>query len=303
MILLAVNCPLYQPEILKADGHRRHRLFCVEKLLTIPKMHDTIAKPLYGTVPLYGTMSNVQSVKRAISILEAIASTPAGMGVTEVAHRVDLPKTTVARLLSTLEEAQAVERLNDSHGFRIGSRLVAIASQVPYTQRLTAIARPHLLELAEATSEAVNLCCLEGDQVLYLDQVQGQYQLQIRDWTGNRLPLHVVSPGKVLLAYSSKEVRQHYLNRPLGPFTEKTITDPQLLQQQLEAIRAQGYATAHDEFEEGIVGIAAPIHDKAGQVVATVNVYGPAFRFPAQGKDETVTQLVIQTAQKIAARL
>jgi len=248
-------------------------------------------------------MPNVQSVKRAISILEAIASTPQGIGVTEVAHRVDLPKTTVARLLNTLEEAQAVERLSESHGFRIGPRIVAIASQIPYTQHLTTMARPYLLELAEATSEAVNLCCLDGDQVRYLDQVQSQYQLQIRDWTGYRLPLHVVSPGKILLAYGSKEMRQHYLSRPLEQFTEKTITDPQVLQQELDAIRTQGYASAYDEFEEGIVGIAAPVHDKTGQVVATVNVYGPGFRFPAEGEAEKITRLVVQTAHKIAARL
>lgn len=266
-------------------------------------MRDNIGKPLYGTAPLYGTMSNVQSVKRAISILEAIASTPHGIGVTEVAHRVDLPKTTVARLLSTLEEVQAIERLNDSSDFRIGSRLVAIASQIPYTQHLTAIARPYLLELAEATSEAVSLCCLDGDQVHYLDQVQSQYQLQIRDWTGNRLPLHVVSPGKILLANASQETRQHYLGRPLAKFTAKTITDPQVLERQLETIKTQDYALAYDEFEEGIVGIAAPIRDKAEQVVAAVNVYGPGFRFPLEDEGEAITQMVIQTAHKIAARL
>ncbi len=248
-------------------------------------------------------MANVQSVERAFAILEEIANHNSGIGVTKIARNVDLPKSTVSRLLSTLECVKAVERLADNDGFQIGEGILNLAASTPYPRQLISIARPYLLELAEVTGETVNLCLPDGDQVHYIDQVDSQYHLQIQDWTGYRFPLHVTSNGKIFLAYWSEEALAQYVSRPLQSYATKTITTPEVLRQELAQIRSQGYAWAKGESEEEIVGIAAPVQDKTGQVIASVCAGGPAFRFPPEGKWAEMSALVVEIGQKISARI
>ena len=143
-------------------------------------------------------MSSVQSVERAFSVLRCLASGPAG--VSEVAERSHLPKSTVSRLLSTLNELGAVDQLGAGGDYRIGDLLVELAAAAQPGRSLVAIARPHLVQLREALGEATGLSVLDGHDVLYLDHVEADHPVQVRDWTGERLPAHLVSSGFVLLA-------------------------------------------------------------------------------------------------------
>jgi DNA-binding IclR family transcriptional regulator len=247
-------------------------------------------------------MSNIQSVKRAFAILRAVAAHPKGAGVTEIAHQVGLPISTVARLLTTLEGEEAIERVPNRIGFRIGAGTIALVLQVPYHRHLTILARPCLLELAEITREAVGLCLLDGDWMHVADLIRSQRRVQVANAAGERFPLYATSPGKVLLASLPEETRDRYLARPLQPFTPKTLTDADLLRQQLNTIREQGYAWVREELDE-ISGVSAPIYADTGKVVAAVNLYGPSFRFPPEGQTDEITRLVIQTGQKITVRL
>ena len=247
-------------------------------------------------------MSNIQSVKRAFSILRAIAANSKGLGITDIAHQVGLPISTVARLLATLEELEAIERVPNRGGFRIGGGTIALVLQVPYHRHLTILARSCLLELAETTREAVGLSLLDGDAMVVVDLIRSQRRVQVADATGDRFPPYATSPGKVLLAQLPEEVLDRYLARPLERFTPKTITDPHLLRQQLVTIREQGYAWVGEEFDE-IAGVSAPIQDDMGKVVAAINVYGPAFRFPPDGQIDEITCLVVEAAHKITARI
>ncbi len=246
-------------------------------------------------------MSNIQSVKRAFAILKAVAAHPEGVGLGRIAKQVDLPKSTVSRMLSTLKTIKAVERTPYGEGFRIGPETVALALQPPY---LTAIARPYLMELAQTTNETVNLCLPDGNQTHYVNQVQSQHEVQVRDWTGIRTSfLHVISPGKIFLAYWPAERLEDYLARPLERFTRHAITDPDILRQHLAKIRQQGYAWVYEEFEKGLVGVSAPIQNRSGQVIAAVNVSGPLFRFPPEGRDNEIRRLVVETGHKISQQL
>lgn len=233
--------------------------------------------------------------------MKVIATQSGGIGLTEVANQVDLPKSTVSRMLATLEEIDAVERLPGSDGFRIGQAVVSLALHVPYTQHLITIARPHLLKLAELTGEAVSLCLPDGDRAHYVDQVQSRHHIQVRDWTGSRLAMHVVSPGKVFLAYWSAVALTGYLARPLEKYTAHTLTDPAALRQRLVQIREQGYDLTFEEFAEGLNAAAAPIFDKSGQVIAAINIYGPAFRFPPDGGQAEVIRWLLDASDKIGA--
>lgn len=247
-------------------------------------------------------MSNIQSIQRAFAILRAVAANPKGLGLTEIAHQVGLPISTVARLLATLEGEQAVERAPNRVGFRIGPGTISLVLQVPYHRHLTILARPCLLELAEATREAVGLCLLDGDKLHVVDLIRSPRRVQVADATGDRFPAYVTSPGKVLLAYLPEETLERYLAHPLESYTPKTVTDPKVLRQQLALIREQGYSWVFEELEE-IAGVSAPIRDDTGKVIAAVNLYGPAFRFPPEGQKEEITCLVIETGHKITARI
>ncbi len=249
-------------------------------------------------------MENIRVIERAFDILKVIAAETTGVGLTEIANQVDLPKSTVARILSSLEKnVEAVERTPDDKGYRIGPGILALTARVPYPQLLNAVAQPHLLELVDATGEAAALCLPDGDQVYVNEQIQGQHQIQVRDWTGERLPAHVNSAGKIFLAYWPAKTLERYLARPLERFTANTVTLPDQLRRQLAEIREHDYTWVFDEYEEGLGGVAAPIRDKTEKVIAAVNLYGPTFRFPPKGKKDQISQLVINTSIKITKQI
>ncbi|MCB0156216.1 MAG: helix-turn-helix domain-containing protein, partial [Anaerolineae bacterium] len=121
--------------------------------------------------PTIRNSDTIQSVARAFKILEVIAAQPNGVGVTEIAQQVALPKSTVARFLSTLEGVQAIERLPAGEGYSVGAGLISLMAQVPFSKHLATVVRPFLQELAQATGETTNLCLPHGDQAHYVDQV------------------------------------------------------------------------------------------------------------------------------------
>lgn len=246
-------------------------------------------------------MSGVQSIERAFAVLRKLSSGPAG--VTELAERVELPKSTVSRILSTLEALGAVEQMSPGGPYRIGELMMDIVSSVLPGRGLLDSAQPHLVELMEVTGEATGISVLDGTDVLYLDQVESPNPVQVRDWTGTRIPLHVVSSGLVLLAHAPADVQQAYLDGPLESFTGRTVVAPDAVRRRLADVRRQGYVWVIEEFSEGINSVAAPLHDTKGRVIAALHAHGPAYRFPVTGQEQRVADLVVATAARIDARL
>jgi IclR family transcriptional regulator, acetate operon repressor len=223
-------------------------------------------------------MSAVQSVERAFSIIGCLAS--GTTGVSEIAERVDLPKSTVSRLLVTLVEIGVVEQTGPGGGYRLGSYLYELAGNANPVPSLLAHARPHLVELVGSVGESAGLSILDGHDVLYLDQVNATGNIQVRDWTNERVKAHVVSSGLVLLAFGAPETVDDLLTEPLTAMTPRSITDPVLLRERLATIRHSGFAWVVDELSEGLSSVAAPVLDSTGRAVAAVHVHGPSFRFP-----------------------
>jgi len=242
-------------------------------------------------------MTTVQSIDRAFSVLRALI--PGAAGVTEIADRVNLPKSTVSRLLSTLEEVGAVEQVAVGGGYRIGAGMAELAGAARPGRTLVAAARPQLLELARATGEAAGLSVPDGVEMLYLDQVNPDTELQVRDWTGTRIPMHAVPSGQVAMAAMTEGELDAYLAAPLAALTPHTIVDPARLRARLAEVRRNGYALAVDEFAEGLSSIAAPITDGAGSVVAALHVYGPTYRFHTERDPAELGALVVDTASRI----
>jgi DNA-binding IclR family transcriptional regulator len=246
-------------------------------------------------------MSGVQSIERAFAVLRCLAGGAAG--VTDVADRVDLPKSTVSRLLSTLEDLHVVEQVTGGGPYRLGPGLLEIAAMVLPGRSLVGAARPHLVELMHKTGEATGLSVLDGRDVHYLDQVESENAVQVRDWTGQRVPAHVVSSGLVLLAHGGDDVIDAYLDRPLERFTAHTVVEHRAVRKRLRSVVADGYAWVHEEFETGINSVAAPLFDVDGNVVASVHAHGPSYRFPGESDDASVGDLVVAAARRIESHL
>jgi DNA-binding IclR family transcriptional regulator len=222
--------------------------------------------------------------------------------VTEVADRVDLPKSTVARLLGSLAREGVVEQVPGGTRYRLGARIASLAAGVASTTSLVAVARPHLVELASALGETAGLSVPDGFQVHYIDQVDTTHQVQIRDWTGTRVPMHAVSSGLLILASWPEAELERFLERPLERFTPRTMTDPSTLRERLAQIRTDGYAWVHEEFAEGLNSVAAPIADRSGAVVAAVHVHGPSYRFPDEADQAAIGTQAVKAAARISAR-
>lgn len=246
-------------------------------------------------------MSRVQSIERAFAVLSALAEGP--RGVTDVADQVALPKSTVARLLASLQREGVVEQVPGGRAYRLGGRIATLAGGVPSAASLVAVARPHLVELASAAGEAAGLSVPDGFLVHYVDQVDTSHQVQVRDWTGTRVPMHAVSSGQVFLANLPPAVLEEGLSGPHERFTAHTLTEAAALRERVARVRAAGCAWVREEFAEGLVSVAAAVTDAAGEVVAAVHVHGPSYRFPGARDEVGISVAVMSAAARISSRL
>lgn len=248
-----------------------------------------------------GPLSRVQSIERAFAVLAALGDGPAG--VTDVAGRVGLAKSTAARMLASLEREGAVEQVPGETRYRLGPRLAVLASGHHDARGLVAIAHPTLTQLAAEIGEAAGLSVPDGRTVHYIDQVDSPNPVQVRDWTGSRVPMHAVSSGQVFLAHLPPPALARFLADPLEPFTRHTLIDAGALLERLRDVRRNGHAWVHEEFDEGIASVAAPIAGPDGEVVAAVHVHGPTYRFPPAGLDAEIAASIVAAGARIGARL
>jgi DNA-binding IclR family transcriptional regulator len=245
----------------------------------------------------------VQSIQRAFAVLRALGDGP--LGVTEVAAASRIPKSTAARLLSALSAEGAVEQVPGERRYRLGPDLLAIAKGLDETWDIVAIARPALVDLATELGEAAGVAIRDGWTVQYVDQVEppNPNPVQVRDWTGTRIPLHAVSSGQVFLAQLAAPVLARYLAEPVEAFTPRTLTDAPALLERLREIRREGHAWVRDEYSVGLTAAAAATADARAEVVAAVHVHGPSYRFPPPGEEDRIAAAVRTAAARIGARL
>jgi DNA-binding IclR family transcriptional regulator len=222
--------------------------------------------------------------------------------VSELSARVSLPKSTVSRLLATLEAIGAVEQVTPGGVYQMGDVIVNLARASTRTADLVVSARPHLIELALLTGEATGISVLDGSEVHYLDQVASDHAVQVRDWTGERVAAHVVSSGLVLMAALPHADLDAMLAAPLARFTDRSIVDVVALRSRLSEVREHGYAWVHGEFIADVNSVAAPVRSSKGEVIAAIHVHGPSYRFPADGAT-AATRQVVSAATRLSQRL
>ena len=243
---------------------------------------------------------SVQSVDRAVSILQVLAHR-GPTAVTDVANELGIHKSTVFRLLYTLEARGLVDQTGVRGRYQLGHGVVQLAAGASRKLDLSQMSRRICENLAEQVGESVSVDLADGDSVLSLDQVIGTASVTSVNWVGKRTPMHATSSGKVFLAFMPPEQRLAYFREPRQRFTEHTRTGQRDLETQLELVRTRGYGATLEEYEIGLAAVAAPIRDLDGQVVAAISISGPNFRINAE-TIPVLAQHVIEAADEISQR-
>jgi DNA-binding IclR family transcriptional regulator len=253
-------------------------------------------------VELREASGQIQSVQRAVLLLKAFDGEATELGISELSRAVQLPKSTVARFLATMEQAGLVERVPHSDKYRLGFLLVRLAGSVTHFADLRGVAHAVLVRLSERSQESVHVGVLDGCEVVNVEQLAAPHLIRETNWLGRRTPLHCAANGKAILAFQGEPLIAAVLARPLARITPATITDPRLLRAELAEVRSRGYAFSVGEVEAGLNGVAAPIRNAQGAVFAAVSVSGPAYRVPVSRLDELGT-LVVAAAEELSVRL
>lgn len=244
----------------------------------------------------------LSSVANAARLLKQFTRGETDLGVTELAHRLRLGKSTVHRLLTTLQEEQFIEQDRESGRYRLGLAVFELggAASAP-TDLHQAVLMP-MASLRVRTGETVHVAVLDGREVVYVERLESPHTLRLFLEVGRRNEAHATATGKCLLAHLPEAQLERLLRGwQLPAKTDYTITDPARLRTELQQIRAQGYARNMHESEVGIVSIAAPIRQPTGHVIAALGVAGPATRLePMLGQ---VVHAVVEAAAATSHRI
>jgi DNA-binding IclR family transcriptional regulator len=238
------------------------------------------------------------SVTKALRLLDVFRSEGPVLGVSELARRAGVAKSTAFRLLALLEEAELVER--EGRGYRLSWRLFELGNTVQHRwpSGLREIAAPWLTEVFVRSNHVVHLTVLDGSDVLFLDKVSGPKSMRIPSSVGARLPATVSASGKVMLAFGPPARVREIVESGLPRRTQFSLSEPSRLVAELQRIRQAGYACDREEATLGVVGVAAPVINGAN-VNAAGAVVGPAHRFDLDG----CATLVRHAARRIAIDL
>jgi IclR family KDG regulon transcriptional repressor len=245
-------------------------------------------------------MKLVQSIERALDILEAFTHDQSELGLLEIGKKVGLPKGTTFRILYTLVGRGYVLQDNKSGRYRLGPRAFELGSVAVTHMELRRVAHPHLVELRDITGETVHLVIQDKGEILYIDKVDSPQSIRMNSFVGQRLPMHSTAVGKALLAFlTDAEVKLIVETRGLKPSTPKTITSVEALHAHLGLIRKQGFAVDDEESEGGLCCVAAPIRNYTGKVVSAISISAPVMRLDSD-KIPEVAEKVQECARRIS---
>lgn len=223
----------------------------------------------------------VRAVEKALSILELFTLDKPELRVVDMVAQLGLHKSTVHRLVLTLERVGYLRRNVQRGSYSLGLRLVELGALAISNLELRGQARPHLERLRQDLGQTVHMAVLDGPDIVYIEKIEGKTGVQLYSAVGRRVPCHCTALGKVLLAFQPREFARDVLaTRAMRRYTPSTIVDPDEFLRHLDVVRERGYALDVQEHELLVHCVAAPIRDHTGSVIAAVSVtfIGSVFR-------------------------
>lgn len=247
-----------------------------------------------------------QSVEKTLFIIETLANSSLPMRLSELAKAVDMPSSTVLRMVNTLVKlGYARQEEEMPRRYSLTTRFLRIGQQAAEHTDIREIAHPFLVQLSDKTGESTCLSICEKDKVRYLDVVEGSGSLiAIRQRVGGSAQMHCTGSGKLyLMQYTDEQLDDFIRERGLPALTPNTVTNKAELCHELNACRERGYATDNEECEAGVRCVAAPIYDYAGKIAAVISITGVLSRMQKIRMEMEMVPLVCQAAKDVTGIL
>jgi IclR family KDG regulon transcriptional repressor len=249
-----------------------------------------------------GNTGRLSSVATAMRLLKAFSEREVEIGISDLAKRLGVAKSTVHRLAVTLVSEGMLEQNPDSGKYRLGLSLFRLGALVRHRMDVSIEARHLLRELREKANETVHLAVLDGAEIMYVYNLESTQAIRMRSDIGVRKPAYCTAEGQAMLAYQPADGIDRVIRAGLPSRTPQTITDPATLRKALDLVRQRGCAIEDEESEIGMRCIAAPIRDDSGDVIAAIGLAGPVSRLSKKALASFIPH-VIETAAAISARL
>ncbi len=246
--------------------------------------------------------ARLSSVATAFRLLNAFSEEEVEIGVSALAKRLGIAKSTVHRLAVTLVSEGILEQNPENEKYRLGINLFRLGALVRQRMNLSNEAKPHLIELREWTNETVHLAILNQSQIMYVYNLESRQAIRARSDVGVRKPAYCTAEGLVMLAFQTDEAVNTLIADGLTARTMRTSTDPARLRARLREVRQSGFAIEDEESEVGMRCVAAPVREASGAVIAAVAVAGPVSRL-SKKTIQGIVPMVVRTAEAISARL
>jgi DNA-binding IclR family transcriptional regulator len=244
-----------------------------------------------------------QVLDRTFQILDILSSDGMGQGVTELAEKLQLHKSTTHRLIMVLESSRYVEKDGASGKYRLGSRIIELGLSALSRLDLYQVSRPHLRDLVAVTGETAHIGVMRDGEIVSLLNWESTQTLRTPSTIGTRHPVHCSSLGKAILAFSHADDLERFLHkRTFERYTRNTITSHDTFRKELESIRRIGYAIDDEEREDGLRCIGAPVFSSSGDVVAAVSIAGPVFRI-TRDRTSALASAVMKASETISGSL
>jgi DNA-binding IclR family transcriptional regulator len=245
--------------------------------------------------------NHAPSVERALDVIGLLAGSENPMSLAEILAKLSIPRQSLIRILNTLCNRGVVERTGQRGFYRLGMKLLYFGDRLQDKIKLRSIGRPLMRDLAEKTRKTVELSTLDRDQLVLIEQVEGSEGIRLYSRVGSAYPyFHAVAAGKIYLADMTHEKRHKALAAiGLPPVTENTITDPDVLEEEIRRIQEKGYAFEDQELRDGVRRLVAPIYDHANRLAGCVGVAATIFSLEMDQKEDLAAQ-VIETAKRIS---
>jgi DNA-binding IclR family transcriptional regulator len=222
--------------------------------------------------------------------------------VIELGKRLNLHKSTVSRILSSLQAEGFVSQNPETSKYRLGVGLVSLAGVALGRLNVRGVAQPHLNALVEVSQETVNVVVLDGRECVNVERVASPKQIRYVGWIGRRMPLHCTAAGKVMLAFMPRPERDELLKGSLTRYTSQTVTEKVKMDHDLDVICQQGYGIVHEEFEDEFSAIAAPVFNHSRSVAGAISISGPTYRM-GPGQIEAFVGPLLDTANTASAEM
>ena len=246
--------------------------------------------------------ARLSSVANSIRLMTSFSGEEDELGITTLATRLRLAKSTVHRLATTLTSAGFLEQNSDTGKYRLGVALFELGALVRRRMDVANEARPKLRELLEKTGETVQLGIIDHFSVLYVYEMESRHAIRMAAAVGARAPLHCTAVGKVLLAYQPADYVKQVAAQGLKAHTANSVTKREALVAMLNEVAEREYAIDDEESEEGLRAVAAPVRNHTGNVIAALGVAAPVQRMTKKDM-QTCVPSVVATAAAVSARL